>query len=90
MKAPQLMSSIAISTFICVILAVWQCNGGVNQRFELYQGEQWSFMTTFGDALGQYELVSTNSAWGSPAEIGSVTAASAGPTGASDVWNYIN
>ncbi|KAG0048799.1 hypothetical protein BGZ83_006286 [Gryganskiella cystojenkinii] len=74
--------------------AVWQCNGGPNQRFvqssATNQGK-WSFLTSFTDPLwGAYKLSSTSENWGSPAEIGVVTATSGNLNGADYEWNYIN
>ncbi|KAG0352938.1 hypothetical protein BG005_007687 [Podila minutissima] len=73
---------------------VWQCNGGANQRFirdPNAPGGKWSFMTTFEHPQwGAYLLSSTKTAWGSSAEIGTVSSTSAGPTGHNYEWNYIN
>ncbi|KAF9325510.1 hypothetical protein BG006_011023, partial [Podila minutissima] len=73
---------------------VWQCNSGANQRFirdPNAPGGKWSFMTTFEHPQwGACLLSSTKTAWGSSTEIGTVSATSAGPTGHSYEWNYIN
>ncbi|KAG0069213.1 hypothetical protein BGZ93_002328 [Podila epicladia] len=73
---------------------VWQCNGGANQRFirdPRTSAGKWSFMTTFKDPQwGEYVLSSTSNTWGSPADIGLVTATSGTPTGMNFEWNYIN
>ncbi|KAF9935566.1 hypothetical protein BGZ67_003332 [Mortierella alpina] len=74
--------------------AVWQCNGGPNQRFVSSAGVtdgKWSFRTTFSDPVyGAYELSSTNSNWGSQAEISVDSAARGNPNGKNYEWNYIN
>ncbi|KAF9931731.1 hypothetical protein FBU30_009655 [Linnemannia zychae] len=69
------------------------CNGGANQRFIRGSASQgkWAFKTTFAHPnFGAYVLSSTDTKWGSPAEVGSDTATSCEQSGCNYEWNYIN